>query len=575
LRKGDPDIRRKGTRTLAATLASGAAGLALLAPQCAAAQVTPPALPSQSEISRARVTLPPPPQDSNFDFRIQAPEKSAVPKAIDAVEFQVSRIVVEGATAFPQARIDALFAPLTGHPIGLEAVRQAAATLERMYREKGYFLSRVFVPPQQIENGTLKVRVLEGYIEEIFVEGMDETTRQAVRAMLAPLLKRTPIDLASVERRLLILNDLPGLSGTSVLRQGSQLGGSTLVVTLVPPRNLYALGVSNMNSRMLGPWSYNLNADLVRPLGLPGVLNLGAGASGPHLDATRTLTARYSVPVGTDGLIASVGVLAARAKPGASLSALDIVNELVSVSARGRYPLLRGRSASLFLEGGLAFTQSKTRILGQQIVNDRTSVGDLGLIFQQSGWLMGSTTVSVSAYHGLPILGAMDRSAPEPSVSDFDPNFVRFVYGVQRVQPLAAGFSTLVSIQGQYTESKLLSGELIAFGGPAIGRGYDPSAITGDRGIGGVAELRYDRAVGAPWLNSAQFYTFVDAAQTVSLATATIAKQVERIRSAGLGVRLYHRYGLIDVQAAQAHRRTGGADARPNPRILVSASLLF
>ncbi len=540
----------------------------------ATAQLTPQTLPSQGEVSRERLTLPPV-EIPKFELRIQAPEKSAVPKAVDAIQFLVQHVDVEGATAFPPEQINAFFAPLIGKKTGLAAVRDAAQALEDLYRKKGFFLSRVFIPPQQLLDGALKITVIEGYIDDIAVEGLNEGTRKSVRAALEPLRQHRPIDLASVERQLLILNDIPGISGTSVLRQGSQLGASDLVVTLDLPRNTYAISVNNTGSRILGPWAYSANGNFNRPLGVPGVLNLGVSAGGKELRSVQSASARYSFAVGPQGLIASVGVLGAKARPAGSIAALNVRNNLISISARARYPLVRSRANSLFLEGGLSVNRSDTDILGQRVAQDRTTVGDLGLTFQQNGWENGTTSISANVFHGFPILGAIDRKSPLPSVTGFDPQFTRVTFSVQRVQRLPAHFSSVVAVQGQYTQSKLLSGELVAFGGPSIGRGFDPSAITGDRGIGGLAELRYDLALPSKLVYNAQLYGFFDGAQATSLATATLPELTQRIKSVGGGARIYHKYGLVDVQGAYAVRRIGGADERPNPRALVTATFIF
>ena len=546
----------------------------LVASQPSLAQVTPPSLPSQSEISRERVTLPPP-TTPNFDLRIQQPEKSAVARAIDEVEFEVRRIAVEGATAFPPDRVNAFFAPLVGRKVGLNALREAADKLEKLYNQEGYFLTRVFVPPQQVKDGVLTVRVIEGYIGDIYVEGVDEGSRAHVQAMLAPLLKRKPIDLASVERRLLILNDLPGMAGTSVLRQGAGLGASDLVVTLTKPDNLYQAAANNSGSKILGPWSYSATAILNQPLSLPGALVLGVNAGGRNIEAVRTANLRYSLPIGSDGFIGSLGAVIARSKPAGSLRPLEIESDLASVSLRSRYPLVRARENSLFLEAGLSVNRSTTDIFGQRIVDDRTTVGDIGLIYQQNGWLNGSTTVSASLFQGLPILGAIDNSAPFPSVLDFDPDFTRLTYALQRLQILPRGFTSLIALQGQYTGSKLLAGELIAFGGPSIGRGYDPSAITGDRGIGGLIEVRRDVPLTLWNFYNLQPYAFADAARVTTLATTTVERSSERINSIGAGIRLFHPRGTIDAQIADAGRRIGGSDERRDPRFLISTSILF
>lgn len=554
--------------------AAGITGTLMIGAVPALAQVTPQSLPSQGEISRERVTLPPV-ETPQFDLRIQAPDKSAVPKAVDEIQFRVDAIVVDGAAAFPRERVDAFFAPLLGKTIGLGAVRDAAQALEDLYRKKGFFLSRVFIPPQQLENGRLTVTVVEGYIEDVTVEGLDSSTRKAVSAALEPLRKHRPIDLASVERQLLILNDIPGVSGTSVLRQGTQLGASDLMVTLVAVRNSYAISVNNIGSRILGPWSYSANGNFNRPFGIAGALNLGVNAGGRNVRAVRSVSARYTFAVGTQGLIASLGLLAAKARPQGSITALDVRTKLISISTRARYPLLRGRANSLFLESGLSVNRSDTDILGQRLVEDRTTVVDVGLTFQQNGWLNGATTVSANVYHGLPVLGAIEGSSPRPSVADFETQFTRLTYAIQRIQQLPAHFSTLFSLQGQYTRSKLLSGELVSFGGPAIGRGFDPSVITGDRGVGGMAEIRYDITIPRTWVSKAQLYGFFDGARATNIATATVPESSQRIKSLGFGARIYHKYGLVDFQGAYAVRKIGGADERPNPRALVSATFLF
>ncbi|WP_374146623.1 ShlB/FhaC/HecB family hemolysin secretion/activation protein [Sphingomonas sp. 28-63-12] len=537
----------------------------------ASAQVTPP---SQADISRERLALPPI-ETPKFDLRIQAPDRSAVPKAVDAIEFQLRDVVVEGVTAFSPEVVDGFFAGVKGKRVGLAAVREAAAALEERYREKSYFLTRVFIPPQQIDDETIKVTVIEGFIEDITVEGLDEGTRRAVKAALSPLLGHKPIDLPSLERQLLILNDIPGISGSSVLRQGTTLGGSSLIVTLDKAPNSYQLAINNGASRILGPWAYATNANFNRPFNLPGAFDLGLSAGGRDLQAVQTVSGRYSVAVGNSGLLASFGVLAARARPGGSVRPLNIVNNAISISARVRYPIIRGRALSLFAEAGLSVNRSNTDILGAPLIRDRTTDLDMGLSLQQNGWLNGSTSVSVSLFQGLQVLGAIGRTAPAPSTLNFNPAFTRLVYSIQRSQQLPDHFSAVIAFQGQYTGSKLLSGELISFGGSSIGRGYDPSAITGDRGYGGLAELRYDLPVTKSWIRNLQFYSFVDGGRTTSVATAVIQKSSQSIRSAGGGLRVYHPYGMIDFQLAYASRRLGGADDRANPRALISATFAY
>ncbi|MBA4094616.1 MAG: hypothetical protein C0489_11080, partial [Candidatus Accumulibacter sp.] len=129
----------------------------------------------------------------------------------------------------------------------------------------------------------------------------------------------------------------------------------------------------------------------------------------------------------------------------------------------------------------------------------------------------------------------------------------------------------------QYTRDILLSGEQISFGGGAIGRGYDPSIVAGDRGLGGVAEIRYDAKLPTqPSLNSLQLYTFLDRARVQSLANGTAPKVGTTIGSWGAGARLgLFSSAYVDLRFADATRTVAGASPQRDPRVTITALMGF
>jgi hypothetical protein len=529
-------------------------------------------LPSQSDISRQRVA-PLPLPSLNYNFRIQSPEKSAVPKAVDEIEFSISLVRVSGATYFPKSDVDAIFAPLIGRKIALQDLRDAAQKLEDLYRSEGFFLTRVFVPPQQVEGGTLQVQVLEGYIGDIFVDGPNPSSTRLIEKLMASVPKERPARFSSLERHMLLINDIPGLAGTTVLQQGRALGSSELLVSAVKVPNQYRATLSNTSAELVGPLSYSLGGTFSQPFGKPGALDLTLSSAGQQMRELRSVSVRYAMPIGAHGLVGSFGGLIAFARPGGAIKDLDVRSRIMSFSGRLRMPLVRSRKNSFYLDLGVALNRNETNILGELLSDDRSTVAEATLSWQQANWLNGDTNASVSLFQGLVVLGANDATAPKPSVSGFQPRFQRVVYAVARNQRLTSRVSAQLNLQGQYSTDRLTSGELTSFGGPAIGRGYDPSVITGERGLGLSGELRYAFPYGAERLvEGVQFYTFADYAHVTTLATEIADKQAGQISSLGLGVRMLilGRFNF-DVQGAQARLKLVAAEnisARFNLNVL-------
>lgn len=532
-------------------------------------------LPPQADIARQRVApLPLPPAD--YDFRIQNPEKSAVPRAVDDIEFSVRAIRVVGAEHFPDSVVRSIFAPLEGKTIVLEDLRKAAQQLEDRYRAEGYFLTRVFVSPQQVKDGVLEVQVLEGYIGAAFVEAPNAASRRHVEQLLEPVIKQRPARFLDLESRLLLINDIPGLAGNSVLRQGVEPGSSEMLVNLTRVPNAYRATFSNTASDILGPTSYGLGTTLSQPLGRPGLLDIDLSASGGNLSELRSANFRYASPVGSGGAVLALGGLVAFAKPGGIVAASDIESRIMSFNSRLRVPLLRTRPNSVYLDLSLTLNRSRTEAKGQLFVSDKGTVAEIGLSWQQAGWLNGATTVTLTLSRGLEIFGAIGRSALLPSVVGFKPDFTKLNYSLQRTQILADRITAQFNVQGQYTGDRLLSGEQVSFGGPSIGRGYDPSLLAGERGLGMVGELQYDLPVKlAPAADSAKLYSFADWARATTLAYGPMPKQNRYISSIGFGVRtVLWQHASVDMQLARAVRTVAG-DPRRGARFNLNVFLFW
>ncbi len=536
-----------------------------------------PVIPADADTSRLRPMPLPLPAVPNFDLRIETPEKSAVPKAVDELTFDVKDIVIEGVTHYKTSDIKRFFEALIGKATTLSSIRNAADRLEERYRKDGFFLVRVFIPPQQVKDGLFRIRVIEGFIDGVYAEGGTESARQLIENMLSHLINKQPIDLPSLEKALLVMNDMPGLRGSGVLRQGAQLGASELVVSLSEiPKKSYVVGVNNTASKTMGDINSSFSMTINNPVeSHPGQLSLGFNTSG-NTERLKAFNVRYSAPVGVHGVVMSLGGLIANAKPGASLKALDIESNSASLSPRLRYALTRSRGLSTFIESGLALNYSRTTLLGSELVQDRSTVIDLGLsVLDNDSW-NGRTEFGVNLAQGLVALGANRETTPNPSVQGFDSSSTKFRLNVSRVQNLPGQFSVQVLGQGQMTNDKLLAGEQVFFGGMGIGRAYDTGAVVGDRGVGALLELRRDIYPGQ-WQGltegNLQLYLFTDYAEASFVAGD---RSIRWLRSVGAGFRYRNNTGLsLELLLADSRRTIQSTDPRRDPRVLALVTKSF
>ena len=348
----------------------------------------------QLNVDRDRFSTPLPAMPG-VDLRILTPEKAPVPRAVDELEFQITRVDVEGAAYFSRVEIDALFLPLLNRAVNLSALRDAAVVLEQKYRERGFFLVRVFIPPQQIKDGIFRVRVVEGYISDVFMDGADELSNERVKTFASNLIGVRPLSLGELERTLLLINDLLGVSASAVLRPGQELGTSDLLLTVKTADPIHILTFNNTGSKTTGPLSLNYNATLMQPFKTPGQLNVsltGAGANFGNLvnlsvdssglnigkmEGMHSMVSRYSQALGSRGLMFSFSNTLSESKPGGILTDLEIKSTSSVVAPRLRYAIQRSRLSSVFLEAGLALNEAKTTLSGLDLTEDRSTVADI------------------------------------------------------------------------------------------------------------------------------------------------------------------------------------------------------
>ncbi len=81
--------------------------------------------------------------------------------------FFVREITLEGQTPLAPESVRKILSEYENRTLTLAELREAARLLTAAIRSKGYITSRVYVPPQKIQEGKVTLKVLEGKLGKI------------------------------------------------------------------------------------------------------------------------------------------------------------------------------------------------------------------------------------------------------------------------------------------------------------------------------------------------------------------------------------------------------------------------
>ena len=527
-----------------------AGGLYLLQPVPAAAQQLPPRLPSGAEPGRA--PLPPLlPRAEPEGQQVTVPQMPAVqaPKGAAAFSFTLVSVDIEGVTAFSADDLEALYAPLIGKTVTVADMFKLANDLEVRYRAAGFITTRVIVPAQTIDGGRFRIRVIEGFVADVAYPDDIGPAKAAVARLLDPLRGVRPINVADVERRLLLANDLAGIAVKATLEPSpTELGGSVVVVHSDRKTLDAALAFDNRGTPYLGSNEWTMNAAWNAFGSRADRLSLTAKVSSP-LDREWLVAGGYQALLNSNGLTFNLQSSFARSYPGEELDRLDVRSRVLSEQATLTYPVIRSRLENLHVFGEFEFRNVLTNLGRLAFNRDNLRILRAGLDYDRADGWDGTTALRGTVHQGLDIFQATPAGSPLASRALGRAVYTKFTANLTRIQSLPYGLSLVATVAGQISNKPLLASEQFALGGPGFARAYDDGEISGDKGWAGSAELRYSVAIPKIISNGAEFYVYFDGGEVWSQSRVPLVGGTA-LTSAGGGVRINpfeHLFASLEV----------------------------
>jgi hemolysin activation/secretion protein len=568
-------------------LGSLAASAGLFAESPVAAQAV---APTREELTRPQ--LAPPPAKSTLNV-IGGVERSPCPLANP--EFNDVRVTIsnvdfhnlKGATPDEMRQTWAEYAG-TEQPVSIICeIRDRAATY---LRNKGY-LAAVQVPTQRIENGQVRLELLYARVTTIRARGQTGGAEAKLAGYLSKLTQDEIFDRNRAERYLLLARDLPGYNVQLILKPAGTAPGEMIGEVNVI-RRAYAVDamVSNLAAKETGRWGGQLRAQAFGLTGLGDETTVSIYSTSDFKEQ-QILQASHSFRPGNEGLTISGQFTYAWSQPALEDVEDNLKSKTLFASLGAAYPLIRTQEKNLTLGAGFDFVNQKTDLL-IPIARDRLRVlwarADFDAVDLRSRRPKWRVSGTLELRHGIDVFdasetcpqsGCSDGSTPQARI-DADPTAMVVRFNGTAELGLFNSLAVAVSPRAQYAFDKLLSFEQFTLGNYTVGRGYEPSIITGDSGVGVAVELRGPRL--SPFQRmplSIQPYAFGDAAWAWTRGSLLEDQpgahwhDPRHLKSVGAGVRgEFGDRAAIDMSLAVPIDEAGLLNERrkPGPRFLLT-----
>lgn len=434
-----------------------------------------------------QLPAPPVPQKPQPDLEVQRPTEAAESSETGPA-VPVAALHLTGQTAFSEAELLAV----TGFGPGdftLSKLRSLATKIADFYHARGYVLAQAYLPVQDVQDGAITIEVVEGRYGRVDLRNGAHLSNGVPTRILHGLNAGDLVTNAPLERRLLMLSDIPGVRVKGTLAPGAEVGTSDLIVDVEPGRMITGnLQADNAGSRYTGAYRFGGTINVNNPGGFGDLLSVRLLGSDGGLAYGR---ASYQAPVGNVTL--GIAYAHLRYTLGREFEALDGSGTANIFSAYASYPLIRSRRANLYAQAGVDYKMLKDELGVVGIHSDkRTTAGTLGLAgdWRDDFGGGGSSVFSVSWTTGnLNIRSAAERAADETTTRSAG-GFNKVQASWARLQSVWGPLTFYASARGQLAFDNLDSSEKIELGGAYGVRAYPEGEAFGDSGYVATAEAR-------------------------------------------------------------------------------------
>ncbi len=406
----------------------------------------------------------------------------------------VRDFIIYGVTLIDSFDINSLLKGYTGREITFEELSLVRKAIADIYRSRGY-LARAVLPEQRVEDGVIKILVLESRLGKIIFDDSDvdiRFPREKLRSYVERGQKNgDPINIVDLEQAVSYLDAEAGISAQAVLNAGERPGETDIILKAAgEPLLNGSARIDNHGSRASGNIRAIANVNIESPLGQgERVSFLAIRASG--LTSNGVVV---SYPLGPPGTTLALSYSKLRYDLGEPVASLEADGGADTYSADLSMPLFRGADGGARLQVNASRSEYINRTVSGISSEKNINQIEAGFAIDYRDALAGG---GVNLARLSPTIGRLDlsRNADDLAQDEAGPrrngSFVKVAFEVGRIQSVSEADRTTIKITGQRAFKNLDSAQKMSIGGPQAVRAYPAGEAAGDTAVFVQTEYRH------------------------------------------------------------------------------------
>ena len=392
-----------------------------------------------------------------------------------AVEVYVEQIIAGPSEILPEEDIRALTKGYEKKKATINELNELVAKINELYRSRFFIGARAFLTPQTIQEGVVKITLIEGRVGEVIIKDNQSTRASFIKKRIY-LKPGDFVNIKDLEADLTFFNAVYDIKLRVELRAGKKRGTTDAIFIVQEPQKLELTCFSdNAGREDIGLYRMGTLLAVNSPLGIRDRLALGTYWA----EGTYSGSVSYDWPVNRYGTRVgfSYDYNQTRVIDG-PFEVLDIDGDSFDGGFHVTHPLTGQADKVVNSFMGLDFKESTTEFSGIPLYDTKVSTVSFGfdgrLLDQEGMWYTRhALTVGMDALGG-------------------ETDFVRYNGDISRFHILKDDWVVILRGSGQYANEDLLpSSEQFQIGGLSTVRGFSEGLLIGDKGYILSAELNF------------------------------------------------------------------------------------